>query len=139
MTALIRPEDIKAAVALLKAAGFRISKPKAKQPKGRVGPSFEAAFADGQTVRMTVFSDVHKLDWERGRRIAVAAWRARMWQLMVAPLYSQASTMTEKEYEYEAALARLVAELPEQELTPPRVVSLRFERDGKVLGQREAV
>src|SRR5262245_11577777 len=109
------------AIATLKLAGYRVVKSKPKQyrrkgkHKDRVGPTFVAEFADGTVTRMSTFTSLEKLDWERGKRLSQAAWVSRWrmrerkqrpyWALSVAPV-------------------------------PPAIVSARFEQDGKVLAQR---
>jgi len=127
---LLRPDLYRAngrtvlseAVAMVKAASYRVSKPKPKQyrrkgkHKDRVGPTIQATFADGTVTRMSVFTSLEKLDWDRGVRLSIAAyqsrWRARerkqrpYWAIPVAP-------------------------------TPPAIISAHFERDGKVLAQYE--
>lgn len=64
------------AIALLKANGYRVSKPKPKH-KDRVGPTFVATFADGQVTRMSTYTDLAKLDVDRGMRLARAAYESR--------------------------------------------------------------
>src|SRR5262245_14220046 len=74
------------AIKTLKAAGYRISKPRKpkifKRGKDRVGPTFVCEFSDGVTTRMSVYTALEKLDWARGERLARAAhqsrWRTRM-------------------------------------------------------------
>ena len=103
------------AIKMLKAAGYRVSKPRKpkvfKRGKNRVGPTFVAEFADGTTVRMTTHSAPEKLDWERGERLARHAWAAR----------------------HKIPSDRNSAEL--SKLAPP-INICRFERDGVVLAQR---
>ena len=70
------------AIAMVKAAGYRITRAKASKipkPKKRVGPTFVAKFADGTTTRMTVYTPLKKLDWDRGARLSQAAYQSR-WQ-----------------------------------------------------------
>src|SRR5262249_47315237 len=64
------------AIAQVRAAGYRVSKPKAKS-KGRVGPTFVAKFADGTITRMSTFTSLEKLDWDRGERLSLAAYQSR--------------------------------------------------------------
>jgi len=59
------------ALATIKAAGYRISKPKSKR-KDRVGPTFVAEFADGTVTRRSTFTSLEKLDWGRGERLSQA-------------------------------------------------------------------
>jgi hypothetical protein len=109
------------AIATLKMAGYRVVKPRPKQysrkgkHKDRVGPTIVCQFADGVVTRMSVFTSLEKLDWDRGVRLSQAAWVSRWrmrerkqrpyWTLSVAPV-------------------------------PPAIVSARFEQDGKILGTR---
>jgi hypothetical protein len=51
-------------------------------------PVFVATFADGQTVRMSTHCP-NGLDWERGRKLAQAAWQTRMWQQQVTPRWQR--------------------------------------------------
>ena len=64
------------AIAQVRAAGYRVSKPKAKSG-GRVGPTFVAKFADGTVTRMSTFTSLDKLDWDRGERLSIAAYQSR--------------------------------------------------------------
>jgi Holliday junction resolvasome RuvABC endonuclease subunit len=72
------------ALAIVKAAGYRISKPRTPRPKtpkrkNQVGPTYACTFADGETVRMSVCTplEVESLDWSRGERLAQAAYLSR--------------------------------------------------------------
>jgi hypothetical protein len=71
--------NIEDAIACLKAAGYRVSKPKPKV-KDRVGPTFVAWFADGQVTRMSTFTSLANLDRGRGIRLSQAAYESRMKQ-----------------------------------------------------------
>jgi hypothetical protein len=64
------------AIGLLRANGYRVTKPKPKR-RDRVGPTFVAVFADGETTRMSTFTDLHDLDWERGHALSRAAYESR--------------------------------------------------------------
>jgi hypothetical protein len=79
--------SIAEAISLLKAAGYRISKPKPKT-KDRVGPTFVARFADGQITRMSTFTSLADLDRGRGIRLSLAAYESRMRR--AAPQISEA-------------------------------------------------
>ena len=92
------------AIAQVRAAGYRVSKPKAKS-KGRVGPTFVAEFADGTITRMSTFTSPANLDVDRGVRLSQAAYEAR-------------------------ARRRFGGSL--RPVLPP-IVRARFERDGKTL------
>jgi hypothetical protein len=106
------------AVAMVKAAGYRVSKPrtpKRLRHKDRVGPTFVAEFADGTTTRMSTFTSLENLDWDRGIRLSQAAYQSR-WR---------AHQRKQRPY-----LVDSVAPVP------PAIISARFEQDGKVLGTR---
>ena len=104
------------AIAMVKAAGYRIGRAKASKiprPKKRVGPSFIAEFADGTTTRMSVFTSLSKLDWDRATRVSQAAWRSR-WRRR----------------------QRIYTPHPIVEPVPPAIVSAWFEQDGVELARR---
>jgi hypothetical protein len=102
------------AIAMVKAAGYRIGRVKAsKIPRlKKVGPTFVATFADDVTVRMSVFTSLTRLDWDRGIRVSQAAWRSR-WRRQ------QRNTP-----------------YPIVEPVPPAIVTAHFEQDGVVLARR---
>jgi len=76
------------AIEIVKAAGYRVSKSKKpkifKRGKDR-GPTFVAEFSDGTVTRMSVFTSLTKLDWERGERLSQAAYQSRWRTREVAP------------------------------------------------------
>ena len=97
-----------AAIAMIRAAGYRVSKrkiPKNRKPKDRVGPTFVAQFSDGEVTRMSVFTSLAKLDVDRGLRLSQAAYEARARRRFGGSLRS---------------------------VLPP-IVRARFEQDGKTL------
>jgi hypothetical protein len=102
------------AIKTLRAAGYRVSKPrKQKNPKrgtDRVGPTCVALFADGETTRMSTCTSIERLDWERG--LAQAAYESR-WRTRVR-----------------------VQGLPPMSVPPP-IISAHFEQDGVVLAHRK--
>ena len=98
------------ALVLVKSAGYRVSKPKAKSG-GRVGPTFVAKFADGTVTRMSTFTSLENLDWDRGVRLSQAAYQSR-WRARHRVPYA----------------VDFVAPVP------PAIVAAHFEQDGKVLG-----
>jgi hypothetical protein len=107
------------AIAMVKAAGYRIGRAKASKiprPKKRVGPSFIAVFADGTTVRMSVFTSLTKLDWSRGIRLAEQAWGSR-WR---------------RHARFPGRGLSLLAPVP------PAIIAARFEQDGVVLARRDS-
>jgi|SRR5215472_6028918 len=115
-----RPDPVLvAAIAAVKAAGYRVSKPRKpkifKRGKDRVGPTFVCEFADGTTTRMSTFTSLEKLDWERGERLSQAAYQSR-WR---ARLRKQTGKLVDS-----------IAPVP------PTIVAGRFELNGKVLAQR---
>src|ERR1700758_1470313 len=67
--------DLEQALQIVKAAGYRVSKP-ARKEKPEKGPTCITTFADGQVVRMSVAS----LDAQRATRIAAYAWQSRAMQ-----------------------------------------------------------
>jgi len=102
------------AIAMVKAAGYRIERPKASKiprPKKRVGPTFVATFATGETTRMSICTPIERLDWGRGLRLAEAAYESR-WRTRVR-----------------------VQGLPPLSVLPP-IISAHFEQDGVVLARR---
>ena len=92
------------ALQLVKAAGYRVTKPKPRKLTSR-GPTCVVRFADVVLCRMTTHCRDDALDWQRGINLCKAAWSTRKGLPM-----AQA----------------------------PQVISAHFERDGNVLGQREA-
>ena len=64
------------AIKTVRAAGYRVSKPRKpkifKRGKDRVGPTFVAEFADDVITRMSTFTSLEKLDWGRGERLSQA-------------------------------------------------------------------
>jgi hypothetical protein len=113
------------AIKTVRAAGYRVSKPRKpktfKRGKDRVGPTFVAKFADGTTTRMSTFTSLENLDWGRGERLSQAAYQSR-WRTRMRAQYRKQSG--------KPRLVDLVA--PD----PPAIVSARFERDGVALTQR---
>jgi transcriptional regulator with XRE-family HTH domain len=73
------------ALAVVKAAGFRINKPKSPKHKNQVGPTCVAEFADGTITRMSTFTSLEKLDWDRGVRLSQAAYQSRHPGALVPP------------------------------------------------------
>jgi hypothetical protein len=65
------------AIVFLRAQGYRVTKPKPKVVKDRVGPTFVATFADGEVTRMSIFTSLSSLDYGRGIRLAQAAYESR--------------------------------------------------------------
>lgn len=87
MPAAATSDTLIEAVKIVRAAGYRVSKPRAskrRNPKDRVGPTCVCTFADGTVTRMSVFTSLEKLDWERGERLSIAAYQSR-WQTCEAP------------------------------------------------------
>src|SRR5262249_686807 len=122
-----RKEEIAKAVAFLRAAGYRVIKPrtsKIRKPKDRVGPTFAPEFSDAVPLRMATFTSMEKLDWGRGERLAQAAWQSR-WRTA----HAQYSEQNGKRYG-KRCLIDVIAPVP------PAIVSAHFEQDGKVLAQR---
>ena len=106
------------AIGLIKAAGYRVSKPKAKskpKSKDRVGPTCVAKFADGEITRMSTYTSLTRLDWARGERLSQAAYRSR-WRRR----------------------QRIYTPYPIVEPVPPAIIVMHFEQDGVVLARRPA-
>jgi hypothetical protein len=64
------------ALQLVKAAGYRVTKPKLRKLTSR-GPTCVVTFADGALCRMTTHCRDDALDWERGINLCKAAWSSR--------------------------------------------------------------
>jgi hypothetical protein len=103
------------AITLIRNAGYRVSKPKSKYSKygARVGPTFVCKFADGTVTRMSTFTSLEKLDWDRGTYLSEAAWRSR-WRTQ----------------------HRIYTPYPIVEPVPPAIVAMHFEQDGVELARR---
>lgn len=109
-----RQRLLEEALAVVRAAGYRVSKPrtsKRRNPKDRVGPTFVAEFADGTVTRMSTFTSLKELDWSRGEYMARHAWASRR---KAPPDWDSAKLA---------------------EAAPP-IIACRFEQNGKVLAQR---
>jgi hypothetical protein len=105
------------AITVVKAAGFRVSKPKTSKRKSQRGPTFVCEFADGVITRMTTYTSLQKLDWDRGERLSIAAYYSR-WQIGF-----QKQTGVACPVSFDAFVS-------------PPIISARFEQDGVVLAQR---
>jgi len=101
------------ALAVVKAAGYRVTKPKPKRVKDRVGPTFVAEFADGEVTRMSTYTSLENLDVDRGMRLSHAAYESR-WRRVAS-----------------GRPADIVCHVPQ-------VVSAHFEQDGAILASYEA-
>jgi hypothetical protein len=81
---------LQVAIVLVKATGFRVVKPRKpkifKRGKTRVGPTFQATFADGEVTRMTTYCAVENLDWRRGENLSRAAYMSRHKDRPVPPI-----------------------------------------------------
>ena len=69
--------DLERALQLVKAAGYRVTKPKSRKLTSR-GPTCVVRFADGVLCRMTTHCRDDALDYERGIRLCQAAWSTRL-------------------------------------------------------------
>jgi len=108
------------ALAVVKAAGYRVSKPKNHKHKDRAGPTLVARFSDGTVTRMSTHTSLEQLDWERGVRLAHAAYESRWRTHQRAHLLKQMGKY---------CTVNLVMPVP------PAIVSAHFEQDGKVLAR----
>ena len=68
--------DLEHALQLVKAAGYRVTKPKLRKLTSR-GPTCVVRFADGTLCRMTTHCRDDALDYERGVYLCKAAWSTR--------------------------------------------------------------
>jgi hypothetical protein len=68
--------DLEHALQLVKAAGYRVTKPKQRKLTSR-GPTCVVRFADGVLCRMTTHCRDDALDYERGIKLCKAAWSTR--------------------------------------------------------------
>ena len=125
--------DLQVALALVRAAGYRVSKPKAKKSKPQKGPTFVATFADGEVVRLTVHCP-KGLDVERSKRVAEAAWRSRAWRRLVVAVRDPEIKYFKYRQEDENEIAQRIEyrdvagiEVP---TVAPAITSYHFERDG---------
>jgi hypothetical protein len=100
------------ALAIVRAAGYRVSKPRKpktfKRGKARAGPTFVCRFSDNTVTRMSTFTSLEKLDWDRGTRLSQAAWEARWRAREQRPYWVVAPA-------------------------PPAIIAAHFEQDGVVL------
>ena len=64
------------ALQIVKAAGYRVTKPKSRRLTSR-GPTCVVRFADGTQCRMTTHCRDEALDWDRGLYLCKAAWSSR--------------------------------------------------------------
>jgi hypothetical protein len=110
-------EALTEAIKTVKAAGYHIRKPRKQmqRTRKRVGPTFVAKFQDGTVTRMSVFTPMDKLDWDRGVRLSQAAYQSR-WRAQYRKRYGEA--------------------YPVDPPIPPAIVATHFEQDGVVLAQR---
>jgi hypothetical protein len=76
-TPIVSPHpDLDHALQLVKAAGYRVTKPKSRK-RNHVGPTCVVQFADGNVCRMTTHCHDDALDWDRGIGLCKAAWSSR--------------------------------------------------------------
>jgi hypothetical protein len=128
------------AIATVKAAGLKVSKPRIKHKSTRVGPTCVVAFSDGETVRMTTYTPYDSLDWARGERLAQAAYVTR-WRARRRPPYSRATMQwwmgTDWKQKAAWTSAGSIYETDLIEPVLPVIVSMHFETpNGTVLGRR---
>lgn len=83
----VNPEELAQAIALVKSAGFNVSKPRAKKLT-TVGPTFVANWSDGVVTRMSIHTNDMRPDVGRAVRVSAAAYDSRTKGLGVARLES---------------------------------------------------
>jgi DNA-binding transcriptional regulator YiaG len=111
----------------------QVSKPKARKAKScGVGPTYVAAFGDGTTVRMTTATPLDKLNWQRGERLAIAAYQSRVRRARFAELLRSYKASPWGRDKRLAFLDQQVALMWEPIEVPP-IVAAHFEQAGKVL------
>ena len=76
------------ALAVFRAAGYRVSRSKSPKHKNHVGPTCVTEFADGTVTRMSTFTALEKLDWDRGMRLSQASYQSRHPGALVPPRIS---------------------------------------------------
>src|SRR5215472_13564435 len=74
--ASITLSPLEQALQLVKAPGYRVTKPKSRKLTSR-GPTCVVRFADGVLCRMTTHCLDDALDWDRGVYLCRAAWSNR--------------------------------------------------------------
>jgi hypothetical protein len=104
------------ALIAVRTAGYHVRKLSVPKRKTQVGPTFVCEFSDGVTTRMSTCTSLENLDWRRGERLSIAAYQSR--------LRAQYRKLNGKPCPIDLIPA------------PPAIVSARFERDGKVLAER---
>jgi hypothetical protein len=117
----------------VRTAQKQVSKPKARKAKSRgVGPTYAAVFGDGTSVRMTTATPLDKLNWQRGERLAIAAYQSRVRQTRFAELLQAYKASPWSRAKELAFLNQQVALMWEPIEVPP-IVAAHFEQDGNVL------
>jgi hypothetical protein len=98
---------------------------------------FVAAFADGETARMSTYCDV-ELAWERGRNLVRHAWQARDRRRRIEAFLV---TIDDRHW-YRSAIGhrhqieRFLARIKDRE--PPEITSCHFEVDGQTIEEPPA-
>ena len=124
------------AIRIVTAAGLQVGKPKkqsmqrVRNLKDRVGPTFVCQFADGVTTRMSVFTSLDRLDWDRGMRLSQAAYQSRWRTRVLAQYLKQNGYLRLTRWQYREPAINLIAPVP------PAIIAVHFEQDGRVLAQR---
>lgn len=153
--------DIQEALKVVRAAGYSVREPKAKK-QSRVGPTCVVQFADGEIFRMTTHSSDEVPDFERGIRLANAAYPARKRAPQgreVGRACAALKRLDKIDEKYPAKrrtgasnkrFSRALQIWRERQVSavliwqnavaephfPPKVVSARFERDGQVIARQ---
>jgi hypothetical protein len=137
--AAARSDTLIEALKAVKAAGYRVIKPRKPKTlqhnKKRVGPTFVAEFADGTVTRMSTFTLLTKLDWDRGMRLSEAAyqsrWRKRQHQPGARAWWEGMSKAQRETYLSTHSI------FATDFVIPPAIVAAHFEQDGEVLAHYE--
>jgi hypothetical protein len=143
--------NLEQALTVVRAAGYRVSKPRSKSPKKKtdVGPTFVAQFADGEVTRMSIFTTLADLDLGRGVRLACAAYDSRKRQRAIgerladamcdeADAQAASETPSRQQLDLTERRARAVAVAERLKVKVPLIVEGRFEQNGKTLATYSA-
>jgi len=122
---------LQSAILLVKAAGYRVSKPSKPKVKDRVGPTFVATFADGEVTRMSTFTSLAKLDVDRGMRLSLYAYESRI-RARARKCGRDSLVLMSLRYNPMINQTRLAAYV-ERKRAVPAIARAHFEQDGAVL------
>ena len=106
--------ELNEAMKIVRAAGYRVSKPKARKvKKSLVGPTCVVTFHDNKVIRMSTNCTDDKLDYAQGQSVCITGWQAA-WRH-----------------------SNKLAASPWGGEPIPSIVACHFERDGAVIDRLE--